>query len=53
MIWQIMLLKYIFWVEFLLGRKYFTGDNGYQKLLDFAPTVSLIILDSNQKVTKR
>ena len=37
--------------DFLLGRVYFTGDNGYQKSLVFASTLSSLILDSNKKVT--
>ena len=37
--------------DFLLGMMYFTGDDGYQNLLVFAPMLSLLILDSNKKVT--
>ena len=37
--------------DFLLGRMYFTDDNGYQNFLIFAPMLSSLILDSNRKVT--
>ena len=37
--------------DLLLGRMYFTGDNGYQNFLVFAPILSLLILNSNEKVT--
>ena len=37
--------------DFLLGKMYFTGDDGYQNFLVFAPMLSLLILDSNKKVT--
>ena len=30
---------------------YFTGDDGYQNFLVFAPKLSSLILDSNRKVT--
>ena len=30
---------------------YFTGDDGYQNFLVFAPILSLLVLDSNEKVT--
>ena len=40
--------------DFLLVRirMYFTGDDGYQNFLVFAPMLSSLILDSNKKVTK-
>ena len=38
--------------DFLLGRKYFTGDDGYQRFLDFVSTLSSLILNSKKKVTK-
>ena len=34
----------------MLGRIYFTGDNGYQHFLVFAPMLSSLILDSNKNV---
>ena len=37
--------------DFLLGRMYFTGDNGYQNILVFVLMFSSLILDSNKKVT--
>ena len=37
--------------DFLLGRIYFTGDNGYQNFLVFTQILSLLILNSNKKVT--
>ena len=37
--------------DLLLGRMYFTGDDGYQNFLVFAPILSLLVLDSNEKVT--
>ena len=37
--------------DFLLGRMHFTGSDGYQIFLVFAPMISLLILDSNEKVT--
>ena len=37
--------------DFLLGRMYFTGDNGYQNFLVFAPILSSLTLDNNKKVT--
>ena len=40
------------WYDFLLGRKYFTGDDGYQRFLDFVSTLSSLILNSKKKVTK-
>ena len=30
---------------------YFTGDGGYQNFLVFVPILSLLVLDSNEKVT--
>ena len=33
---------------FLLGRMYFTGNDGYQNFLVFAPLLSFLILDSNK-----
>ena len=35
----------------LLGRMYFTGDDGYYNYLVFVPMLSSLILDSNRKVT--
>ena len=35
----------------MLGRMYFTGDGGYQNFLVFVPILSLLVLDSNEKVT--
>ena len=35
----------------MLGRMYFTGNNGYQNFLGFVPILSSLILDSNKKVT--
>ena len=37
--------------DFLLGRIYFAGDDGYQNFLVFTPMLSSLILDSNRKVT--
>ena len=40
--------------DFLLGRMYFTGNDGYQKFtvfMVFAPMPSSLILDINKKVT--
>ena len=37
--------------HFLLGRIYFTGDDGYQNFLVFAPMFSSLILNSNKKIT--
>ena len=37
--------------EFLLDIMYFTGNNGYQNFIVFAPIFSSLILDSNKKVT--
>ena len=37
---------------FLLGRMYFTGSDGYQNLLVFPPMLNLLIMDSNDKITK-
>ena len=37
--------------ELLLGRMYFTGNDGYHDFLVFAPMLSSLILDSNRKVT--
>ena len=36
---------------FLLGRMYFTGDNGYHNFLVFVPMLDSLILHSNKKVT--
>ena len=30
---------------------YFTADDGYQKLLVFAPILNLLTLDNNKKIT--
>ena len=38
--------------RFLLGRMYFTGDDGYQNFLVFAPMLSSSTLHSNKKDTK-
>ena len=35
----------------MFGRIYFTGDNGYQNFLVFAPTLSFLILNNDRKVT--
>ena len=35
----------------MLGRIYFTGDNGYQNVLVFAPMLSYLILNNDRKVT--
>ena len=35
--------------DFLLDIMYFTGDDGYQTFLVFAPMLSSLILDSNKK----
>ena len=35
----------------MLGRRYFTGDNGYQNFLVFSLILILLIFDSNKKVT--
>ena len=35
----------------MLGRIYFTGDNGYQNFLVFAPMLSSLILNRDRKVT--
>ena len=37
--------------DFLLGTMYFTGNDGYQNFLIFAPMLSSLILDCNRKVT--
>ena len=37
--------------DFLSGRTYFTGDDGYQNFLAFSIMLSHLILDSNRKVT--
>ena len=37
--------------DFLLGRMYFTGNDGYQNFVVFAPFLSFLILHSNRKVT--
>ena len=36
---------------FLLGRMYFTGNDGYENFLVIAPMPSSLTLDSNRKVT--
>ena len=36
--------------DILLGRMYFTGNDGYQNFLVCAPMVSLLILNSNKKL---
>ena len=36
--------------DFLLGRMYFTGGDGYENFLNFVPMLSSLILDSNKKV---
>ena len=38
--------------DFLLGRIYFTGDDGYHNFSVFAPMLCSRLLDSNKKVTK-
>ena len=35
--------------DFLLGRMYFTGNDGYQNFLVFAQMLSSILLESNEK----
>ena len=35
----------------MLGRAYFTGGDGYQKLLVFAPILNSLTLDNNKKAT--
>ena len=35
----------------MLGRMYFTGNDGYQNFLGFASMLILSILDSHKKVT--
>ena len=37
--------------DFLLGRMYFTGNDGYEIFFSFAAMLSLLILDSNKKDT--
>ena len=37
--------------DFLLGRMYFTGDDGSQNFLVFAPMLRLLALDNNKEVT--
>ena len=37
--------------DFLLGGMYFTGNDGYQSFLVFAPMLRSLILDSNTEVT--
>ena len=37
--------------DLLLGRMYFTGDDGYQNFSGFAPLLSSLILDSNKRFT--
>ena len=39
--------------DLLLGRMYFTGNDGYQNDLVFAPMVNSLILNSNKKFTNR
>ena len=39
--------------DFLLGRMYFTENDGYQSFLAFAPMLSSLILDRKRKVTNR
>ena len=34
----------------MLDRTYFTGDDGYQNFLGFAPMLNLLVLYSNKKV---
>ena len=34
--------------DFLLGRMYFTGNDGYQHFLVFSPILRCLILDSNK-----
>ena len=36
--------------DFLLGRMYFTGNDGYQNFLVLVPMLSSVILDGNKKV---
>ena len=38
--------------DFLLGRMYFTGNDGYQIFKIFAPMLRSLILNSSEKVTK-
>ena len=35
----------------MFGQIYFTGDNGYQNFLVFAPMLSSLILNNDRKVT--
>ena len=35
--------------NFLLGRMYFIGDDGYQNVLSFSPMFNSITLDNNNK----
>ena len=35
----------------MLGRTYFTGNDGYQDFLVFAPMLNSLVLDNNIKVT--
>ena len=37
--------------DFLLGRMYFTGNDGFQNVLVFAPMLSSLVFGSNKKVT--
>ena len=37
--------------DFLLGRMYFTGNDGYQNFLVISPILSSLTLDTNKKVT--
>ena len=37
--------------RFLLGRTYFTGDDGHQNFLVFTYMLNLLILDNNKKIT--
>ena len=36
--------------DFLLGKMYLTGNDGYQKFLGFAPKLSSLILHKNKKL---
>ena len=36
--------------NFLLGRMYFTGDDGYQSFLAFSPILNLLKLNNNKKL---
>ena len=39
--------------DLLLARMYFTGNDGYQNFLVFAPMVNSLILNSNKKFANR